>query len=663
MRLRPLMGVLGLVLLGGIGWYFWPVPQRELGVAPDIANPSSHWPLVPQRNPEDYVGNQVCARCHAEIAKHYTQSPMSHSWMRANSETLIDGSFSASLPATVADPHSPFVYQCRLENGRLIQEETLADSAINNYSRKYAAAYLVGSGNHARAMIGEHNGYFTQLPIGWFSQEGKWKLNPGYELANHRFDRPILPGCLACHGGYAAHQSPARNRYEIPATNGINCEHCHGPGKAHADWHENDSGQKLAKLNDPIINPKHLPAARSLDVCLQCHLQGDVVLYRQNADAFSFRPGESLTDHRLDYLIQTENPESFGVASHGSRLMRSRCFLGSRETLTCTTCHDPHRPVSDFSSADYNAKCQSCHQPEACNRPPKEEPRTQTDHCIACHMPQRETREGRHLVSTDHWIRSYSGNKNELSFPLLKPDARVTLVEMNTNARSKPQDIGAAYVQLHLTMGPQRPALARGVALLESAVQKDPGNSQTRYWLATGQVAQHQSLSAIAHLKQLLKEHPGWSQARFRLAVAYHQLKRYPEAIVEYERVLTEAPAWLEPYPLVIRLHLSQKNPQAALRWIKQQLSHQEDATAYLNLALAKHLQGKPLAQSLTAVSEALRLDPRNPTAWTTRAYLHLQAGQTQKAQSDYQQALVIDPKHPEAMTGLRAIQQGSSGK
>lgn len=216
--------------------------------------------------------------------------------------------------------------------------------------------------------------------------------------------------------------------------------------------------------------------------------------------------------------------------------------------------------------------------------------------------------------------------------------------------------LGTAYVKLHASMGPQLPALKRGTALLEDALAKTPDDADVRYWLASGQIAQYRSESAVSHLLRLLTERPKWQKARFRLAVAYHQMKRYPEAIVEYERIIRETPDWIEPYPLLVRLHLSMQNTDAALRLLKRQLSYRQDATAYLNLALAKHLKGEPSADCLTPIEDSLRLNPRNATAYTTRAYILAAAGEIQKARLDYRAALKIDPKNGEAREGLRAI-------
>ncbi|MBW3542413.1 MAG: hypothetical protein KY476_19280, partial [Planctomycetes bacterium] len=325
---------------------------------------------------------------------------MFRSWRRLPPALVAELGGSTS---PVEDPHGPWSYRAAIDGETLVQVETLREEGSQHVLRR-EAAYVVGSGSHARAFVAEENGYLTQLPLAWFAEGKRWRLSPGYELHNRRFERPIVPACIACHGGLAVHLRPTRNRYRLPIEDGIGCERCHGPGESHVALHRSRADERPA--SDPIVEPAHLSAERANDVCLQCHLQGDVSIYEASADAFSFRPGDRLSDHRLDFLIETDAPAAFGVASHGARMMQSRCFLESGRQLTCVHCHHAHRPVRAFEAAYYERKCLTCHAVESCTRP--EEPRVSTSGplgCVLCHMPQRKTREGQHLVFTDHCIR------------------------------------------------------------------------------------------------------------------------------------------------------------------------------------------------------------------------------------------------------------------
>ena len=49
--------------------------------------------------------------------------------------------------------------------------------------------YIVGSGQHTNSHMMEVNGYFYQLPLTWYTQDGKWDLPTGFDA--HRFMRPM----------------------------------------------------------------------------------------------------------------------------------------------------------------------------------------------------------------------------------------------------------------------------------------------------------------------------------------------------------------------------------------------------------------------------------------------------------------------------------------
>jgi predicted CXXCH cytochrome family protein len=109
----------------------------------------------------------------------------------------------------------------------------------------------------------------------------------------------------------------------------------------------------------------------------------------------------------------------------------SRCFTESQGTLSCVTCHDPHRN-RETAPARNASICLGCHgdptagatdsplNPSSAGRP-RPAPakpisrRAQTvcpvdpaKGCIECHMP-RQWQEGTHSFKTDHYIRIHGG--------------------------------------------------------------------------------------------------------------------------------------------------------------------------------------------------------------------------------------------------------------
>jgi hypothetical protein len=100
----------------------------------------------------------------------------------------------------------------------------------------------------------------------------------------------------------------------------------------------------------------------------------------------SFLPGGVLDDY-ID--IPYSSPED-AVDVHGNQVQllgRSKCFQST--TLTCTTCHDVHKPQND--AAAFSPRCLSCHQPSQCGEYAKMGDQI-IRNCIDCHMPLQDSR-------------------------------------------------------------------------------------------------------------------------------------------------------------------------------------------------------------------------------------------------------------------------------
>ena len=92
-----------------------------------------------------------------------------------------------------------------------------------------------------------------------------------------------------------------------------------------------------------IVNPEWLSTDLQLDVCQQCHLNGEVSVVREGETATSYRPGRPLSAHRAVFGLEGGS-DGVNVISHADRMKASACFQES-EAMTCTTCHDPPRGV------------------------------------------------------------------------------------------------------------------------------------------------------------------------------------------------------------------------------------------------------------------------------------------------------------------------------
>ncbi|HVJ79931.1 MAG TPA: multiheme c-type cytochrome, partial [Planctomycetia bacterium] len=355
-----------------------------------------HFLMAAGTAPAGYVADAKCAECHAEIAAKFSNSGMGRSWHSWSEAPPIEDRSEGPKPAIqIGDLH----YRAVIEKGRLFQSEfrKTADGGEFEIARK-EVDYVLGSGGKGRAYVSAESGYLTTLPISWYSKKKIWDASPGYHVRNQRMARPIGPNCITCHDGLPAYRAGSGNSFAEPLPEGIGCQRCHGPGAAHVAHRE--SGAESA---DPLVALKSLSEDRKQDVCLQCHLQGDVVVYAPGKGEFDFRPGGRLSDWRTDGFNFAKQSD-FLATGHGLRSIASACYKASRGRMTCVLCHDPHAAAGAVPRQAYNDKCIDCHRQSPCDRPIKAGEQALGGDCVSCHMPTREPTDISHAAATEHWI-------------------------------------------------------------------------------------------------------------------------------------------------------------------------------------------------------------------------------------------------------------------
>jgi hypothetical protein len=210
--------------------------------------------------------------------------------------------------------------------------------------------------------------------------------------------------CLNCHttNFYSVTQGVGPEA----ADHSIGCERCHGPG-----------GHHVAAIGAgfPDLAIASLGAASPTatnQVCADCH---------------GF--------HRTETIDAPQTSPRW-LRYQSLTLTWSRCYTEGDGTLSCSTCHDPHRNA-ETSAARNEAKCLSCHVPDpttsSAGSPSsgasvrREDPSRNwlvakgtatpcpinpTRGCIDCHMP-RIWVQSTHSFKTDHFIRVRERNPSE----------------------------------------------------------------------------------------------------------------------------------------------------------------------------------------------------------------------------------------------------------
>jgi hypothetical protein len=511
------MAVLGgsILLLGlGLGWTFWTAGPSAGDGASTRDRHADTWPSSPWKNARpdvQYVGDDACVRCHADIAETFRRHPMGRSLAPIDSAPSVGGGQSDGT-TTVEAGSSRLTVERR--GGREVHREARTDEKGRVLAQVEAVVkYALGSGTRGVTYLVERDGRLFESPISWYSQKGRYDLSPGYEHDNAHFNRAIEPNCLFCHANRVEPVGLTVNRYEEPLFRGhaIGCERCHGPGELHVRRPEVVEGR------DPtIVNPRHLEPALRVAVCEQCHLLGTHRIERPGRGPFDYRPGFPTIDFFAIYGRADERGNK--VVGHVEQMKASRCFRESRGELGCTSCHDPHQVPSTGERTEYfRGRCLACHESKGCKLPrPERLARSPDDDCTRCHMPRSQSLDIAHVATTDHRISRVP------EAPTTEPDraaAALPLVLMNGDGLGR-KEVDSLGRELAIALTSEWPRL--------------PDTPQVR----------RMGSFVMPRLDQALADRPDDLVVRRMKAMAMALMGRRTEAIREVESVLRTAPSY-----------------------------------------------------------------------------------------------------------------------
>ena len=608
-----------------------PTDERFLNLAPDVA----------------YVGAATCATCHDEIYASYQSHGMAQSFYPMTPDVAVED-FSG-----VEVRHEPtgFVYAARREGDRFVQVEYRDGPTGRDHELVREMTHVVGSGSAARTYLTEENGRLYQLPLTWYTQvgdgQGRWGLSPGYEEQNARFGRTVPDRCMACHNGVSEPVPFADGKFATLAE-GIGCEQCHGPGDLHVEA-RTANPEAPDSIDVTIVNPKWLSVDLRLDVCQQCHLNGEVSVLREGETAYSYRPGRPLSAHRAIFALEDEDPNRVSVISHSDRMKASACFTESA-SMDCVTCHDPHEGFRDKGPEYFNETCQTCHEPAALASsmptPDLEVQHQATANCFSCHMPKVEADDVPHASFTDHKIR------------VVEDDAIVgttqagALTPYYERDRGGSLEEGIAYV-IYARQGGAAGDFRRGVSILESLTGERVAAGEAQYLLGYARLQQGQARSALDPLQRALEagENPERLNA---LAQAYEQTGRPPaEAERLYARALAIQPAAADVRVNLGRLYESQGRLPDAVAAYRAAIAEEPwlaQAHVLLGGALAK---GGDLEGAVRSLRAGIELEPGQADALTNLGVLVAQRGDVAQAGRLFQRAVTADPRNADAQANL----------
>jgi predicted CXXCH cytochrome family protein len=370
----------------------------------------------PPRAQDGYVGAEACRACHAAEHRRWTTASHALTFLPAGP---------GNLPKDVLEGrtihHPPGTTTFHAGDGRYVAE-TIGPSGERE---RFSVTHVVGRRRIRMYVTRLEDDRLQVLPFMLEEPTGEWfdytHLIFGAPGGTVRPDEPPIvehddasfwtgpvrsfdARCIRCHvSGHEARHPGLDGRGERSTWRalGVDCESCHGPGKAHVEFR---SAPASAGGKDPMLDQASLSRDLQVSVCMRCHVEAEVM------DA-SFHPGEDAFEHVDPTLL--DDPERVDPSGRPLELIydglpfaMSRCAEASG--MTCTQCHDPHGSphVAQLRlPPDDDRMCTTCHEEVAA------EGRAHTRHdpagagarCVSCHMHFLSIERG-HGVVADHTI-------------------------------------------------------------------------------------------------------------------------------------------------------------------------------------------------------------------------------------------------------------------
>ncbi len=622
-----LWGIIGLLFAALGATYWWRTQATRPAVV--VATPASEAdeePVAQVVNP-GYVGMQACVACHADRVAEFQATRHCLACCPPQPDSM-PAAFSS--PDAIYVTHDPALRFQMTRSGDEFFQTAILQTPLGEKRKKSRIDLVYGAG------AGTDEVYLTwrgdllyELPIAWLHPEHAWGASAFDPYGAGAFARELTPKCLECHNTWFEHAPGTLNEYKREtALLGVSCEKCHGPGREHVVFHE---ANRLEKSPKAIVRPARLSRERQLDLCAQCH--SNAITYR--SPAFSYLPGEPLDEHFR--TLDTKRPEDDHVANQLSYLRESKCFKNS-ETLTCTTCHNPHKPRKMGGDAAQSA-CLECHQAVDCGKRERF-PAAVQDNCVGCHMPVSKK------------VQVFFRTKDEDFLPPVnRYEHRIGIYP------AAEQEVLLAW---HRT---QDDDLSRAQAQRLTATLNE-------HWLAEGDQSrqEHRWLPAIYAYRQALQLDPtSATQAKLdevlktkrelsdNLAKAVHLMatNKIAEAIPILQKVLEIDPEHAKAHGKLGAAYAATGQEKRAIEHLQASAKYDpDDPYGPGMLGWLAFLEGR-VEESLKHYRRVEEIEPYNAQVNYQTGLALSKLNRWQEAESRFRQTLKIDPNHAGASQGL----------
>jgi len=570
-----------------------------------------------------YVGRDVCAGCHKDIAQLQSRTNMARTWMGPVTPLL-----GANYSQTHAEGPAPEIHYAMKSTGQNLQyrvqmpgrppQDFLVESMVGGTRHGISFLFRVPAVEGlplplARLLEARYFHYAEQNRLA-FSLGFPEDKPTSYETAFGRVLTPYLEKrCLSCHGAPRTHGA----RVET----GVSCENCHGPGQPH-----------LAALGAhakdlAMWNPNKLPMAERMRPCTQCH-------------AGSSYLGDPMPDDVL-------------ISDQVTALKNSECWRQSGGEITCINCHDPHQDAPRAVLAARATKtCLRCHSATVTKHAALC-PVNRTTGCADCHMAN-EIRGA--FVIAEHWIRVQPGQETKVAEhdpawrTAITPRhlfLRMMVMDDKANAEAIRQQLvsGGSFFDLARANSTERDSASKGGYLGDlEASQLEPAWSAAALRLQPGEISSVlEANGKYLILQRMPRNFRVDAEAAFNKAMELRKQGKQQEAINGLLEALKIYPHLLRALTWLGAIYGQGGNAAISIKilTIATQL-YPQDAGAHYNLALAYGALGN--ADEISEYKRTLEIDPDYVLAYLNWGAALYTKGEYEEAIKVYRQGIDINP-------------------
>lgn len=417
MKLRLIISLCSLITITVLGFEFCKSNRNK----------------APENKENSYTGNMSCRVCHSTEHEQWTTSHHFKSMQPANDSTVLGNFNNASLST------DGVITRFFKADGKFIINTEGDDGKLYDFEVKY----VFGFTPLQQYLVEFPGGRMQASRASWDTKQQKWfhqnagqKIPAGDWLHWTGNAQNWNTMCASCHStnvkkGYNSESDTYHTTFN---DDNVSCESCHGPGKNHIEYIEEEDYKAGKKITGSLLKLyKGSGQMAEINICAYCHARREEI-------TGSGLPGDEMLNDFIPDIPTTDfyyadgqiNDEDYNLTP----FMQSKMF---NRGIRCTNCHNPHSGKLKIIGA---AVCGQCHDQTKYNdinhtmHPAK----TAEVSCISCHMPSK----------------IYMGNdlRHDHSFRIPRPDLTVKYGVPNTcNSCHKNKSAGWAADKISANFG------------------------------------------------------------------------------------------------------------------------------------------------------------------------------------------------------------------